>query len=155
MPWSWAMVHMTAGSTLPPTGTCSSARGPSEEAWKLAGKRLGSVGLGAVQLHLEPMALERDADGGAFLDVCGGVRQVAGVDLHVGQLEPAPGHVGLGGDALLGVLQAGLQRRRAIPVLAEDAIDERLLLGRVEDNPAVVGDLPEVVEVVVADLVVG
>src|SRR5579862_6493603 len=113
------MVHITAGSTLPPTCTCRSASGPSD----LARKLLLGVALRLLKLELQPVPLERQSHGVALLDVLYRRGVVAGIDLDIGQLEIAPRLLWLLAHALLSVLQPGQQRLGAVPVLAQDAVD--------------------------------
>src|SRR5579885_434376 len=150
MPWSWAIVHITAGSTLPPTWTCSSANGPRDWAENTSCRAAGR----ALQLHLQPMGLERQTELAALLDVRRRALQVAGVDLRIGQLEPCPRQPRLLRHALLGLLQANLNSLALAPIGPDDRVDQRLLVRRIDDHPALGRDGPDGVEVGVADLVV-
>src|SRR5579884_114887 len=146
------MVHITAGSTLPPTWTCSSASGPRDVAWN---KPLGGAAGRALQLHLQPMRFKWQAKCAALLDILAGALEVAHIDLEVGQLQPGPGQPRLLGHALVGALEAGLDGLFPAPVARQNGVDQVLFVRRVDNDPAVGRDAPQVVEVGVRDLMVG
>src|SRR5438094_6340184 len=108
------MVHMTGGSTLPPTWTCSSASGPRELASNAT----------ALQLELQPVGFEGQTQRRALLDILAGALHIAHLDLDVRQLQPGPGEPGLLGLTLLRALKARLDGLLPVPVADQDSVDQ-------------------------------